>query len=311
MCLMAIRVAKTDPDQAIRWDRRAAELGYSGSMYNLGARLTASMPVEARRWWERAAEAGHAGSMRELGNYWRTLDPAQARRWYQRAAAAGDSYAMIRMGQLLDPLDIGPRFGRRTLQEAQQWYEKAAALGEPRAQHMLGWRIVQWDCWGARITSSQRREAQRWLEAAAAQGDGYAALLLGQILRVNNDLHAAFRWLEHGAQHGSGACAMLLGLMTSPGDPERGSSHLDQARELGLPATNNALRAVARRMNTLLSWLGRRWPSKGGKAVGAERPVPTGPFPSSRRYWALVGLTGETIRLVRRCVRLALTKLNK
>jgi len=134
---------------------------------------------------------------------------------------------------------------------------------------------------------------------------------LGQILWVNNDLHAAFHWLEHGAQNGSGACAMLLGLMTSPGDPERGSAHLDQARELGLPATSNALRAVCRRMNTVLSWCGRRWPAKIGEAVGAARTLNAGPFPSSRRYWALVGLTSEAIGLVRRCVRLALTKLNK
>jgi TPR repeat protein len=88
-----------DPEEAIRWLRKAAEAGHTGAMVSLGSRLQLPEPsldaVGAIHWFRTAAEKADPRGMTSLGFAYREgrgvpCDHAEAVRWFVRAAEAGD-----------------------------------------------------------------------------------------------------------------------------------------------------------------------------------------------------------------------------
>ena len=64
-------VAKDDPE-AVKWFRKAAELGYAKAQNNLGQKYERGQGVrqdfvEAARWYRKAADQGFAGGETDLG----------------------------------------------------------------------------------------------------------------------------------------------------------------------------------------------------------------------------------------------------
>ena len=100
----------TDPKQAVKWYRKAADKGDASAMVVLGYRYyngegVAKDPTEAVRWWRRAADKGNASAMFNLG--WRyangqgvAKDPKEAVRWWRRAADKGHSGAKMTLERL-------------------------------------------------------------------------------------------------------------------------------------------------------------------------------------------------------------------
>jgi len=94
--------------QALRWLRRAGELGDAHAQYELGWRYLNGQgaavrePREAAMWFERAAANGHAGAQFELGRMLAAgpvAEPGRARDLIEQAADAGDRDAMAWLGR--------------------------------------------------------------------------------------------------------------------------------------------------------------------------------------------------------------------
>lgn len=125
MARLAYVLGDSDPEGAIYWDTRAAELGYVPSMCNLAARLADTTPENAERWWLRATELGSLTAMGGLAWLYKESRPTEADRWRQRAAAAG--YAPAILWYAMEARQMGDR------RSALAWYEKGASVGDARA----------------------------------------------------------------------------------------------------------------------------------------------------------------------------------
>ncbi len=118
---------------AIKWFRKAAELGYDGGMVWLGFSYREGDGVpcdhaEAVRWFIKAVEAGDAHSMIHVGRmYARYLSsPAQAVGWFLRAAEAGFTESFVELADLYSDTQsevYNPA-------EAHKWYRVVAEHSE-------------------------------------------------------------------------------------------------------------------------------------------------------------------------------------
>jgi TPR repeat protein len=71
VCFNNGRGAAKDPDEAVKWWRKAAEQGLAGAQFNLGecfmyGQGVAKDPDEAVKWYHKAAEQGHAKAREQL-----------------------------------------------------------------------------------------------------------------------------------------------------------------------------------------------------------------------------------------------------
>ena len=99
-------------DEAKRYYTRAAELGNTTAMYDLGVLYANGHGVEqdyvqARAWYQKAADAGNANAMTNLGTLYQLgqgvqQDYAQARAWYQKAADKGNADAKQNLESIKD-----------------------------------------------------------------------------------------------------------------------------------------------------------------------------------------------------------------
>ncbi len=101
-----------DPEEAVRWYRRAAALGNVLAQHNLGNVYASGTGVEqsdelAVQWWLQAATQGDAIPQYRLGLMYEegkgvTKNLEEARRWYQESANRGNAQAqaaLIRMSR--------------------------------------------------------------------------------------------------------------------------------------------------------------------------------------------------------------------
>ncbi len=176
------------PEEAVKWYRRAADAGWATAAYNLGVcyaigKGVAKDAVESTRWYERAAELGFHEAALVRGTMWANGEgcersAAKALEWWRRAAAAGLPRAMFYVGEC-------HRTGEGTPQdetEAIGWYLRGLA----REEAELPVKRIEALC------------AQ--LQERAQAGELPAAGRLGQLhlegRGVAKDLEAAIRWLS-------------------------------------------------------------------------------------------------------------------
>lgn len=100
--------AQGSAEQALRWLRRAADLGDAQAQYRLGLRYLEGRgaarrePREAAVWFERAARSGHAGAQFELGRLFSSgpaAQPERAQALIEQAAEAGEPAALRWLGR--------------------------------------------------------------------------------------------------------------------------------------------------------------------------------------------------------------------
>jgi cell division protein FtsZ len=135
-------VRKNQP-LALRWYRKAADLGHAaaqnrlGWMYEKGEGVEADYS-EAVKWYRRAAEQGHVNAMNDLGYMYRqgwgaTQSYSEALRWFRKAAEKYDSYAEYNMGQMYEN-----GWGvAKDLEEGIRWFRRSAARGHEWAARRL------------------------------------------------------------------------------------------------------------------------------------------------------------------------------
>ncbi|MBR5333801.1 MAG: toll/interleukin-1 receptor domain-containing protein, partial [Alistipes sp.] len=167
-------------EEAVKWYRKAAEMGHATSQYNLGYCYENGHGVtkdysEAVKWYRKAAEQGHANAQCSLGYCYNcgqgvTKDLIEAVKWYRKAAEQGLARAQCNLG-------VCYKRGEGVTKdetEAVKWYRKAAEQGHARAQYNLGYC---YDC-GQGVTKDEA-EAVKWYRKAAEQGHANAQCNLG------------------------------------------------------------------------------------------------------------------------------------
>jgi TPR repeat protein len=166
-----------DPEEAIRWYKKAADLGDPMGMYRLGNMIQLRPAVQDRaesmKWLRMAADAGNDAAMLRLANEYRHgqlgTDYVEAANWLRKAADAGNTVAMVNLGTAL-------KMGRgvqQDYQEAMKWYRKAAGRLEstnyPWAMYLIGDMYEQ----GLGV-EADLAEAISWYRKAAAGKPNYA-----------------------------------------------------------------------------------------------------------------------------------------
>lgn len=159
-------------DAAMRWFRKAADLGNAEAMMGISwiygnGRGVPQDDAEALRWRKMSAGHGNAVAMWVVGaNYEEgkvvPQDYAEAMRWYKKSADLGDADAMGRIASLYS-------YGRGVPQdyaEAMRWLKKAADLGNTTAMFVIG-VFYQF---GEGVPKDEA-EARVWMKKAAALGD--------------------------------------------------------------------------------------------------------------------------------------------
>jgi TPR repeat protein len=133
-----------DFNQALAWNRKAAEQGLTEAQLNLGVMYEKGQGVQqdskqAVAWYRKAAEQGDAKAQFNLGSMYREgegvhQDSKQAVAWYRKAAEQGDAGAQCRLGNMYQQ-------GKGVQQDSKQavvWYRKAADQGYTMAHLQLG-----------------------------------------------------------------------------------------------------------------------------------------------------------------------------
>lgn len=159
-------------EEAVKWYRKAADLGHLDAMYGLGlcyanGRGTALSHEEAVSWYRRAADRGNAVAMWNLGiccaNGWGVaLSREEAVVWYRRAAGKGDANAMGDLGYCYECGYGVPRSDH----DAIMWYCQAADKGNVWAMHRAA--ALYANAFGDDV------EAVKWLRRGAEKGDAGA-----------------------------------------------------------------------------------------------------------------------------------------
>ncbi|WP_426512627.1 tetratricopeptide repeat protein [Dactylosporangium sp. McL0621] len=182
--LAALRHAD-DPEAALPWYRRAAELGHQDAGVRLGGLLLSLGAVEdATPWLKVAAEQGDALSMTNYGLlWWQGGDLAQAELWLRRSAEQGEVDAMTRLGMVLNQQSRG--------EESEAWWRQAANMGDPLGRYLLSCLERQ----------TGRPEAGEPLLRQAAEAGLYFAMTdLSALLRQRGETAEADMWTRRAAE---------------------------------------------------------------------------------------------------------------
>jgi TPR repeat protein len=202
------RAVPKDQAEAIRWYRKAAELGDSVGQQRL-ARIsqsgqgTAKDPFDASNWYQlgTAYEEGRGAPK----------DPAEAARCYRKAAdegpGGGDRY------QVLSQIALGKLYAegrgvRLDGFEAIKWYQKAADGGSVDA--LVG--IAEVWSFGKGVPENTS-EAVKWYKQAAQKGNAVSKFNLGVFYSKGEgmplDYVEAYKWYNLAAANGYGKATEL------------------------------------------------------------------------------------------------------
>lgn len=196
--------------EAMKWYRKAADLGYTPAMCGIGSLYSKGQGVSrdygnALKWYRKAADLENASAMHEIGYLYNmgqgvSQDYNEAMTWYRKAADLGDVNAMNSIGYLYD-------HGRGLTQdssEAIKWYRMAAERGHASAMRNIGYLYAH-----GKGVSKNFREAMTWYRKAVDMGDTLAmndiAWLYdnGNGTAIKKDAEEAARWMESALRAGN------------------------------------------------------------------------------------------------------------
>ncbi|MBN9673494.1 caspase family protein [Roseibium aggregatum] len=197
-----------DYEQSLAWLRKAATLGNSAALVNIGVVHAKGTGVrqdyrEALSWYRKAADLGQSTAMANIGVHYTRgwgvdQDHGQALVWYRKAASLGHPVAMYEIGNAY----FNGRGVKQDHREALVWYRKAADLGHSDAANNVG---LAYD-YGEGV-AQDLREALAWYRKAADLGNALAMQNVGNAYAngygVRSDPLEAARWLELALRQGA------------------------------------------------------------------------------------------------------------
>ncbi|MEO1038599.1 MAG: tetratricopeptide repeat protein [Pseudomonadota bacterium] len=222
---------EVDEDGALRWFRRAAEVGEPDALIALGQMARAGRgglsAGQAADFLRRAAETGDANGALAYGVHQiERGDPGAAQTaldWLQLAAESGHAPAYAQYAYALDQWVHGPRDAAL----ARPWYVRAGEAGDPPSALQAGLMVL-----GGEGGPADTAEGVRLLRLAAEYGlpqaMGQLALILFQGAGdMPPDPVAAASWAAQGAQAGDAESRFLYAYALATGDGA--SQSLEQA----------------------------------------------------------------------------------
>ena len=213
---VGVTYVQTDPAEAVKWIRLAAEQEHAeaqamlGRLYDVGHGVPQNYS-EALRWYRPAAEQNDPRAQFYLGLMYHNAhgvpqDESEAAKWIRRAADQGDAEAQFEMGGMYS---VGAGVPQDYAETA-RWYRRAAEQGYADAQFVL-WLYHH----EGRGVPKDPVEAARWLRMAAEQGHADAQFKLGTLYiegdGVPEDGAEAVRWLHRAAQQGHAQTLEMFG----------------------------------------------------------------------------------------------------
>lgn len=215
-------VGEADDEAAVRWLRRAAELGEPDAMIIL-ARLAEEERGGVSRWQARdllsqAAESGDARGAHEYGLYLKDRgDPGaamEALNWLQLAAESGRTESFSDYAEALGDWDHGPR----DLVSARTWYERGGQAGDPGAALIAGVMMIEGEGGPADPDAGARMiqiAAEYGLPAAMGQ---HALLMFQGVGSRPANAPEAVDWARQGAEANDADSQFLLAYALATGD---------------------------------------------------------------------------------------------
>ena len=208
--------------EALRWYRKAADMGHTAAQYNVGVfyhfgRGTTQNYAEALKWYRKAAEQGYADAQNNLGVMYNTglgvsQNSAEAFRWYRLAAEQGLAISQNNIGNMYE----NGKGTAKNLDEAAKWYRKAAEQGYAKAQCNIGNMYET-----GRGVTKNLSEALKWYRKSADQGFASAQFSLGVMyhdgLGVAQNHAEAMRWYQMAAGQGYAAAECNIGVLYQHG----------------------------------------------------------------------------------------------
>jgi TPR repeat protein len=178
----------------------AAEGGFAQAMCEAGGLLQKQEPDKAMGWYRKAADLGLAEAMKDVGyllsdpRRGSPLDVPGAIQWTRKAANLGDVDAMFNMVVFHERF----RFPGVTREEAVSWIDKAAAGGHPIGFLEKGLALVQ----GAHGYTTNKETGMALLQKAAGTGYPY---VLGKLAHCYGNGAGLTRNLRKAAEFGKAA----------------------------------------------------------------------------------------------------------
>ena len=209
---------------AVKWLRKAAELGSVvaqgnlGWMYREGGDGVAKDTAEALKWFRMSADKGTPGSQHQLGWWFYRgdgvpKDSAEAVKWFRMAADQGNLGSQFLLGLIFSRGDGVPKDSA----EAVKWFRMAADQGDADSQSQLGWIF-----WRGNGVPKDGAEAVKWFRMAADQGHADAQYRLGWIFSqgdgVPKDNAEAVKWFRMAAEQTDAHAQFSLGWMYREGE---------------------------------------------------------------------------------------------
>lgn len=169
-CLAVDHMDLQNFDEATRWFRKAADLGFLdaqlmlGSAYDYGKGVEKDS-VEAVRWYRLAADQGNTSAQSIVGGMYLTGDGVEkdiptGLGWYRKAAENGDIAAKIMLGGIYANIEFVPN----DTTEAVVWYSSAF-----KAESLT------------RSLAEKYTKELRWFLSVAEVGDGDVLLNVANI----------------------------------------------------------------------------------------------------------------------------------
>lgn len=196
-------------EEAYKWFRRAALLGYATSQYNLGLLYQQGMGVEkdlseAARWFKEAAAQEHAAAQVKVAEMHQSgkglpQSDRQAFIWFRKAASNGSIQAAYELGLIYQYAHGTDRDEKKFV----EYYLKAAQGGHVLAQIAMG---NLYDA-GEGVPKDDG-ESIRWYRRAANQGNPAAqnnlAVKLAPSLAGNphTNVEESYKWFNLAASQG-------------------------------------------------------------------------------------------------------------
>ncbi len=213
------RGVRRDPEEAVRWIRRAADLSDAVAQNELGFLYSAGLGVErdqaeAVRWFRLSADQGETTAQFNLGLRYDkgegvAQDLAEAARRYRQAGEQGHAGAQFHLGGMHDE----GRGVEKDADEAVHWYRLAAQQGHVHAQFNLGAVFAE--------GLGEPAQAVGWYRLAGNQGHPAAqnnlGLMYGRGLGVPPNDAEAVRWYRRAAEQGGADAQFNLGAMYAQG----------------------------------------------------------------------------------------------
>lgn len=189
-----------DDVEAVKWFRKAAELGDVGSIYNLAVALRDGAGVdkdadECVKFFNKAAEAGDAKAQFALGviyeeGHLQPVNDEEAAKWFRKTAELGIAEAQSKLAMMY----FTGRGVKKDGIEGVKWLRKVAENGDMKAQCDLG--IIFRD---GQLVTKNETEAVKWVRKAAEQGDPRAQYALADMyqngLGVPKNVEDAYVWM--------------------------------------------------------------------------------------------------------------------